>query len=610
MRAKAGVLQFHIPWGVMLALAFGVLAATLTVGRGLPTGFDSSLHLYRVVELDHLIKHGLPLSRWNPLLGLGYGFPLFNYYPPLFYYLAELPRLVGVGTLTSLQLILGLAVIGGAVGMYCWAADLLGSGPGVVAATAFAFAPYTMYTLVTRAGYPEVLTLALMPWGLWALHRYADRGKRTYGLVAALVVAAILLTHLFSAWWYTATLLIYAVGLGLVDRRSGQRAAGLMDKLWPIALGMALSAFFWIPAMVEANAVQIERVLHIANPAAGEGLIPASEVLTHPALPWSSEPLRAVPPRLSWLVTGIALFGAVMGLIAVRLPTVRVHAVSGLVVVGVAIFLHTPGSHGLWTNVPMLRLGQFPFRFLGAASIWLALLAGLGVAALLALLQTRSEGWHLRGLLPVAVFSSLCFALVAYTVGWSAVNVYPAGQPTDVQAAVRFERETGFIGFLTAGEYLPRSVKELPDALATPQIPLDRLDRRSLPEGAQVLDTTHSWVKQTLVIQSPEAFEARFNTFEFPGWWARINGQGVPITASDPLGLILVPVPAGTHVIQIGFGLTPTRMLAIGLSLLGCMAFAALVLGMTARPVIAFQSMKTLPRILSQPGSLPKEGEP
>ena len=75
------------------------------------------------------------------MFGYGYGLPLYNYYPPLLYYLAEVFNLAGFGPLTSLQIVLGLALITATIGMYCWVRDLFGPGPGVVAAAAFVSRP-------------------------------------------------------------------------------------------------------------------------------------------------------------------------------------------------------------------------------------------------------------------------------------------------------------------------------------------------------------------------------------------------------------------------------------------------------------------------------------
>ena len=41
-----------------------------------PSSADGKLHLYRLIELDHALRHGILFPRWAPDLVYGYGFPL------------------------------------------------------------------------------------------------------------------------------------------------------------------------------------------------------------------------------------------------------------------------------------------------------------------------------------------------------------------------------------------------------------------------------------------------------------------------------------------------------------------------------------------------------
>ncbi|NIO69954.1 MAG: hypothetical protein GTN71_13245, partial [Anaerolineae bacterium] len=62
---------------------------------GLPNTADGALHLYRTVELDQCWQDGVYYPRWAPDLFLGYGYPIFNFYAPLLYYLAEVLHVLG-----------------------------------------------------------------------------------------------------------------------------------------------------------------------------------------------------------------------------------------------------------------------------------------------------------------------------------------------------------------------------------------------------------------------------------------------------------------------------------------------------------------------------------
>jgi hypothetical protein len=89
--------------------AVAVLAVWPVLRAGYPAIGDGLNHFYRLVEFEHLLAHGEWFPRWASDLGYGYGYPLFNYYPPLTYYLGALLHGLGLNEADSL-----LAVYAGA----------------------------------------------------------------------------------------------------------------------------------------------------------------------------------------------------------------------------------------------------------------------------------------------------------------------------------------------------------------------------------------------------------------------------------------------------------------------------------------------------------------
>jgi uncharacterized membrane protein len=76
---------------VILVLALALVAAAPFLTRpGLPHQTDAELHVYRAAELGHTLRAGAFYPRWAPDFYFGYGYPIFNYYAPLTYYLANL----------------------------------------------------------------------------------------------------------------------------------------------------------------------------------------------------------------------------------------------------------------------------------------------------------------------------------------------------------------------------------------------------------------------------------------------------------------------------------------------------------------------------------------
>jgi len=102
--------------------------------------------------------------------------------------------------------------------------------------------------------------------------------------------------------------------------------------------------------------------------------------------------------------------------------------------------------------------------------------------------------------------------------------------------------------------------------------PLDKVDRGALPEGVTVEVLRHGLRVDAFAVSAVAPFTLHVLTFDFPGWRATVDGVRVPITPSDPGGLITVEVPAGDHTVLVQFGATAARVVGwiiSGLALVG-----------------------------------------
>jgi hypothetical protein len=101
-------------------------------------------------------------------------------------------------------------------------------------------------------------------------------------------------------------------------------------------------------------------------------------------------------------------------------------------------------------------------------------------------------------------------------------------------------------------------------------------DPRAQLLGAGRLDVerwaTHS---RRLRVSAPSPVKLQLRTFAYPGWEVRIDGDPVPVHAADPLHVIEVEVPAGTHRVDVEFERTPDRVVGALLSAIGIIGLAA-----------------------------------
>ena len=606
-----------------------------------PLGADTALHFFRISAWERLWAQGILYTQWMPDFALGYGYPLMNYHPPLAYYLGVVMARLGFSLPHAMLAAWILSAIAATTGMFYWVRSMSRSDvAGIVAAAAYAFAPYTLYNVFTRGGFAESIGISIAPWLFYAIYLYTQRRQLRFGLLLTCCFTAIMLSHVIASLLLAAVALAFIV-VGALDSylRDADRRVSV---LWRTILGgcgffvlaLGLAAFFWLPPQFELGLVQIAR-----------GTSGYADFSTHfLSLGQLLDPPNAVDPNfvgqytpssLSWLTLGLALL-ALIQVARSGKPAQNVPALALAFIALVAGLMALPVSQVVWERISILRFLQYPFRFLGIATLMVSALAGFGATGRfgleglpghLARLKPRIRVSHHRGvegfpgasrpakasnpsepssrtrgftrssrpakasnpseprarrvnlLLAVIVFVLVAgFATYAYT--WQITKPDPlANNPNVTMRDIwQAEQQLGTIGTTSFGEYLPKDVSEMPKtpAITDEQHP-DRLDYDSPPTGALVSNAVFGPLAYDMDFQTPAAFTATLRTFYFPGWAATLDGAQVTLTPSVPHGLIQVVIPAGQHHLHVAFGLTPIRLFATLISLLSLLVLASIV---------------------------------
>ena len=222
---------------------------------------DGKNHLLRIYHFGWLLERGIWYPRWVPDMFMGFGYPVLNYYAPAFYFLALLLRgLLRLDVWDAFRATGVVAAALGAAGIYAFTVDLWRRPAlGVLAALTLLYGPYVFQlNLYKRGDIPEAFGLALLPLLLLALRRLwlaTSRGEAAaWFAAAALAGTAEILVHNLTALLAAALAAVWVAYL-LVSRPSRVR---LLLVLAAGALAAGLTAFFWVPALRETRAVQLE----------------------------------------------------------------------------------------------------------------------------------------------------------------------------------------------------------------------------------------------------------------------------------------------------------------------------------------------------------------
>jgi hypothetical protein len=590
-------------WIAVFGLA--TLAAwPLLTRHSLPTFTDAEMHVYRTFEILSAWRAGVAYLRWAPDLFYAYGYPVFHYYAPLSYYLGAAYGAFFGGPVAGVKFVLVASAYLGAAGMFLFVRDRWGSLAGVVSAAAFSLAPYVVYIdPQARGDAPEALAIAFAPLVLWAFARLRRTASPGDMVVAAVLLAATVLTHNLMALVFFGLLLAWIVW----DLLSGQtyfQAWVLDDTPTSMAvrrrvlaalagaalLGLALAAFMWLPAIVERNAVQFRNVAEGTFFDFRRYFIDVGELFSSAQI----FDLGATQMRFHYSVGLPQWILALVGTLTVfsakrRRLSVLFFAFAAL---GLA-YLMLPASINVWNAIPQMAYFQFPTRFLGPAAVVFGVLAGAAVSWA----QGLRWKWAPLTLASAAVAGCILGAMpLLYPPQW------PDFGPVSAQRILAVELNGRGIGTTSANDFLPVGAKVVPGPqpayLATYQSgQVDKLNRATLPAGTIATLLHHGPNDDHYAVAGSTAFVFRVFTFYFPGWTAYVDGVKTDILLSEPEGWITFWVPAGAHDVSIRLENTPIRWAAWGLSALAALALAALLIWRLRLPI---ERPKHLPLALGQ----------
>ncbi|HEY3109119.1 MAG TPA: 6-pyruvoyl-tetrahydropterin synthase-related protein, partial [Chloroflexota bacterium] len=447
--------------GWLLALLVGLVAAAPLAWTPFFASDDGLVHLWRIWEYARTADAVGPIVRWVPDVAYGYGAPLFSFYNPLAYGLGA--GLVGLGLTASAatRALFALSLIGSALGAYWLAEAWIGRAApaaALCAALLYTIAPYRIATVYQRGALAEALGLAVAPLVVLCAWRAVER-KRV-GWVAGLAVAtgAMVLFHTIAA--LMALPFAGLVGLARAAERPTGRFGALTRLCLGLALGLALAATYWLPALTQQRTVQLERARWSGETARFEAGFAWPWELVQPSLLHDygrrvdddQTPLAQRFPRLG----GVALLALALGLAAgwrarrLRRPTGLV----ALAAIAASLGLAAPASLPLWNRVELLGAVQLGWRFLA-----LLLLAAIPLAAELGARAGRPRALALALALLAAAGSMAHLPLER--VEWSALRERPA-------ELAAYERKDGQFALGALREYVPVWVATSPQELVLP----------------------------------------------------------------------------------------------------------------------------------------------
>mgnify|MGYP000874624056 CR=1 FL=1 len=534
---------------------------------------DARHSVFYLIEFDQAFRAGAWWPVWGPDHAIGFGYPLWLIYAPLAYFIGEAFHLLGLGFTAAIKATWAVGFLLGGLGMYRLARRWWGEAAGLIASVAFTYAPYHLVQIYVRAALAEFMALAVVPWTLLALVNAWERPGPRRAALAALGVAALLISHTVSVLSFVPLLagfmLVLLVRSLLALRGQPDRAvlAGLQRPLgWTLAggiLGGLLASIFLLPLALERPYINEAQWVGASYSYEQHFVYPLQFLDPGWGFGYSVPgPGDGMSFQLGLVVLATAGVGVVAALSSGRRGQLarRGEGVFLVLATAVALFVMTPAAAFIWDNLSIIKMVQFPWRLLAVTVFTLALLAGAGVHWL-----ERRQTNPARRISPYVY--GLAALLIVASLPYTVPQLVPI-RPQDEQPVAVIEFELDYPDMRGMTSWSERMALDEDSPLIAQYLAGEPLRRAAVIGGeAEIISQEAGPLSASAQVRAAGSARLRFYTYYFPGWQAWVDGQPVPIAPDPPNGLIGVDVPAGEHTVEVRFGPTPVRRTAALISL-------------------------------------------
>ncbi len=232
------------PYILIIVISFLVFKPLLTPGF-FPIHDDTQIT--RVFEMTKALADGMFPVRWSSDLGFGFGYPIFNFYAPFAYYIGGFINLLLQDALVSTKIMMILAIVLSGVSMFIFAKEFFGKVGGFISSLLYLFAPYNALNIYVRGDVAEFYAYAIAPLVFWGLYKVSKEKDFKYILVTSVSFSLVIISHNLTAFMLTPFLIMFALFIIFKKRK------GIKRILVSFVLGLMLSAFYFIPALLEMN---------------------------------------------------------------------------------------------------------------------------------------------------------------------------------------------------------------------------------------------------------------------------------------------------------------------------------------------------------------------
>ncbi len=567
----------------MLLPLLALIVVAPLIAHGVSCGHDFEFHLQSWLDAAAQMRDGTVDPAWTVSAAWNAGEPRFLFYPPVSWIFGALLSLAM--PLSAVPIVFtAVALLGAGITMYLLARDYAPTAVALLAVAVYMASPYMLFTAFERTAYGELLAAAWIP----LLIRAALRLKPSIPGIA-IPTALLWLTNAPAAVIGIYTLLLIGlvrIALALFPEARRSKAMVQMVAVRFSAggvLGLALAAFYLLPAAYERRYVQVAMAI-IANMRVEDNFL-----FGHTG----DGPHDAVLHTAS-LIAVAMLIAAVIAIAIAFLVSRRDRKYDEsaddrsddrsaplLILAALTIcigFLLTPVSLPIWHHVPELAFLQFPWRLLCVLGATLALTIAL-VLRSIPNLKTTILLFSLVGVAfvgtmtarEIVAFRQPCEALDVPSARAQLFATHHGVEPTDEYTPIDADNDVlrwddpGYWLTTNPAAFAPGTVPNPAAMIVNYDVP---------PPVSQTISGVAPRHLQLSLLQ-PEILV--FNLRDFPEWQVIRNGTLLANHLEREDGLLAIALPAGSSTIDVRWHRTWDEWLGDAMSLLALGMLAAVI---------------------------------
>ncbi len=533
----------------LLLILIGVVCVLATSYAIFHSGFfrpHDFTHAARIVEMNRSLNTGEFPVRWSQNFGFGYGMPLFNFYAPLPYYVAQIPYVLTHDAILSIKFVYLVNSILAFLGMYLFGMTLWGKKGGVISSVAFTFSTYRAVDLYVRGALGEATAMVVLPFALYGILRIKTH-KIQGILITALSLAVILLSHNLIGMISIGVVGLY--GILMLGRKK------ILPLLLSILLALSLSSFYILPAFFEKDFTRVESSITTGYFDFHNHFVAIRQFVNGVWGYGGSQP--GLEDGISFALGYIPMLLCVVAAIGVLKTRKKIQPVFILALfLAGSLLMATNKSVFVWEHVGVLKYMQFPWRFLSFAHVFLSAIAGGAVILIQKCLKDKAA---------ILVVVAIVGAFVLLQSRLFTPETFVTNTDQYYRTDAEFIRSDMS---KTLNDYLPR------DQTDNPTTPLGSDERLTVEpfSGAKVSNVVDRGYMVTAQIDCQASCPVSVNIFEFPGWRATIDGKTANLATDDFFHTYFLRVPQGTHAIDLRLEDTPVRKVGNSLSIVALIA--------------------------------------